>query len=74
MKLVPIEEFKLSVVKFFIHVWFRDSYIDEVEQDEIRYVDEEEQFKNGVALLEDGRPFLFESEDRLYKFHDDAIL
>ena len=61
-------------MKLFIHVGFRDGDVNEVEQDEIGDIDEEEQFENGVALLEDGRPFLFESEDRLYKFHDDAIL
>ena len=61
-------------MKLFIHVGFRDGDVNEVEQDEIGDIDEEEQFENGVALLEDGRSFLFESEDRLHKFHDDAIL
>lgn len=42
VKLVPIEEFKLSIMKLFIHVGFRDGDVNEVEQYEIGYVDEEE--------------------------------
>jgi len=56
-------------MEFFVHVDIREDSIEEIDEDEVRYVDYDEEFEDGIALLEDGSLLLFESQERLNHFH-----
>lgn len=73
-ELVTVVCSKLIVVKVFIHIGFRDDDIEEIKKYEVGEIDVEEEFKYGVALLEDGCFLFLESQKRLHHLHSGPLI
>ena len=63
VKLIVLVESELPEVELLVHVGVRNYAIHQVEQDEVWYVYEQQQFEDGIALLQNSRLFLFEPEN-----------